>query len=284
MNFMRMPPIALRKLALWQRAAGTVLAALLTGAVPLKAEEFVLRSNEILTGRAIAATGSSIMIQLDSVGLVQFGIAEIRELRIATTNKGLVTGKLLGWRDGVYRIRSGQDELVVGAGTPGEAGKVMTAGGDEAASKTPNSPPPVAAIPEVAPPAVQPSLEVAPSSETQEAVEPVDPIVTVSVTSSRAREDDGELVLVFELSQPSTQPLVMIYASIDGAAVAGSDYQPTRDVLTLQPGEMRAEVRIGLIDDDLPEVEEDLQLFVTVDPNVARLSHHPVVVMIDDDD
>lgn len=273
MVFMLVPYTALRKLTLWQRAVVVALATLLTGAVPLKAEEFILRSNEVLTGRAIAATGNSIMIQLSGVGLVQLGIAEIRELRIATTNKGLVTGKLLDWHDGAYRIKSGQDELIVEAGTAREAGGVTTAGGDEAASKTPNSPPPVAAIPEVAP-----------SSETQTTVEPGGSIVTVDFANNRARENDGEFVLVFELSQPSTQPLVIIYASVDGAAVAGNDYQPARGVLTLKPGKMRAEVRLGLIDDDLSEVEEDLQIFVTVDPNVARLSHHPVVVTIDDDD
>ncbi|MDH3771128.1 MAG: lipid II flippase Amj family protein [Nitrospirota bacterium] len=39
-----------------------------------------------------------------------------------------------------------------------------------------------------------------------------------------------------------------------------------------------------LIDDDLTEGDEDVLLFLTVDPKVARLTDDKVVAIIEDDD
>ena len=97
-------------------------------------------------------------------------------------------------------------------------------------------------------------------------------------------EDGNEVVILLTLSKAPDQPLAIIYALIDGTAKAGRDFHPQEGVITLEPGNTSAEVRVRVIDDDIAEGDEQFQLFLGVDPKLAELSLEPVVATIRDDD
>ena len=80
---------------------------------------------------------------------------------------------------------------------------------------------------------------------------------------------DG-IVFRFELSRPAEQPVVLIYGTVDGTAIAGQDYEPQQGVVTLTPGSRSADVRVPLIEDRRARVT-GFELFLTADPKVATV-------------
>ena len=85
---------------------------------------------------------------------------------------------------------------------------------------------------------------------------------------------DGVLLFPVTLSPPYIFDLTVDYATADGTAVAGEDYEETSGTLTFKPGDVLKYVRVPIIDD----VDEDSGETLTV-----TLSNPHVVAVIDND-
>lgn len=108
------------------------------------------------------------------------------------------------------------------------------------------------------------------------------PVLTVADAS--AAENAGSLVLQVVLSQPAGAGGVSVaYATADGTATAGSDYQAASGTLTIAAGESSATLAIALIDDTA--VEGNKTFYVDfADASGARLgTTRATATLIDDD-
>src|SRR5262249_15584806 len=77
-----------------------------------------------------------------------------------------------------------------------------------------------------------------------------DATVTEGNTGTRAA------TFTVTLSEPSIQPVSVAYATAEGSASAGSDYQAASDTLTFAPGETSRTITIIVNGDRLPEANE----------------------------
>ena len=91
---------------------------------------------------------------------------------------------------------------------------------------------------EIREPAIQLAATTIQAAELQGGSAPL--IILISETS--IREGDSELTFAVTLSRPADQPIAILYATADGTATAGLDYEPTQGVMVFEPGELRAEV------------------------------------------
>ena len=107
------------------------------------------------------------------------------------------------------------------------------------------------------------------------------PTLAITIAAEPVIESSPELVFEIKLSQPAEEPIVVMYATMDGTARGGVDYEPRQGALIIEAGAGAAGVRTPLIDDDLTEGDEEVLLFLTVDPKVARLADDKVVAIIE---
>ncbi len=120
--------------------------------------------------------------------------------------------------------------------------------------------------------------------ETPPAVAEGQPRLAIDASAEPVTESVTALVFVVKLSRPAKRSVVVIYATVDGTAKAGTDYEPQQGVITLEPGTTTAELYTPLIDDDQAEGEEHFRLFLSTDPTVADVSAKQVRAVIQDDD
>ncbi|SNS23347.1 MULTISPECIES: Calx-beta domain-containing protein [unclassified Azospirillum] len=79
----------------------------------------------------------------------------------------------------------------------------------------------------------------------------------------------AEAVFEVRLSRPSEQALSFSYATADGNAAAGLDYQATSGSLSFAPGQEVAYVRVPILGDTIAEASEYFSLVVTPPSTVA---------------
>ena len=82
---------------------------------------------------------------------------------------------------------------------------------------------------------------------------------SIRVSDTEAHEEDGVLVFLVVLDEASAQPVTVRYATADGTAVAGVDYEPAFGELEFARGETEKRVEVALIDDN---VEDNGETFV----------------------
>ena len=85
--------------------------------------------------------------------------------------------------------------------------------------------------------------------------------VTLSTTSTL--ESAGNLTITAELSRASDNDLELSYQTVDGTALAGSDYTATSGTVNLAAGELQTTINIPLIDDDTYECAETFSVTVS---------------------
>ncbi|WP_434212437.1 Calx-beta domain-containing protein [[Pseudomonas] boreopolis] len=108
------------------------------------------------------------------------------------------------------------------------------------------------------------------------------PVLTVADAS--AAENAGSLVLQAVLSRPAGSGGVRVaYATADGTATAGSDYQAASGTLTIPEGQSSATLAIALVDDTLVEGNETFRVDFS-DASGARLGTTRATATIVDDD
>ena len=71
----------------------------------------------------------------------------------------------------------------------------------------------------------------------------------LSVADAAAREDAGTMTFAVALGAPSARTVTVDWATSDGTATAGSDYEAASGTLTLSPGETAGTVAVPVLDD-----------------------------------
>jgi hypothetical protein len=142
------------------------------------------------------------------------------------------------------------------------------------------------AVAETEPPADEGEIAALDQDETEAPPPATDgePRLAIDASAEPVAESVATLVFEVKLSRPSKRSVVVIYATVDGTAKAGTDYEPQQGVITIQPGATTAELHAPLIDDDQAEGEEHFRLFLSTDPTVADVSAKQVRAVIQDDD
>lgn len=108
-----------------------------------------------------------------------------------------------------------------------------------------------------------------------------------TITSDAVTVTEGNTGIVnaqfdVRLSAASAVPITVQYATADGAAMAGSDYQSTSGTLTFAPGETVKTVTVVVLGDRLAELEETFRLDLRNSTN-AFVAGAGLGVIIDDE-
>ena len=125
----------------------------------------------------------------------------------------------------------------------------------EASTATPS--PEAGGQPETTPISGEPNETAPPAGDTPTTT-PATP--ALSVADAAAAESDGVLPFTVTLSPPSAEAVVVSYATEDGTATAGDDYQPASGTLTFVAGVTSATVAVVLVEDLAKEGTETLTL------------------------
>jgi hypothetical protein len=110
------------------------------------------------------------------------------------------------------------------------------------------------------------------------------PGVSHRTSPDDVNEKSGTLAFTVELSRPADDLLVVIYSTVDGAARSGADYEPLQGILTMPAGVTSSEIRTRIIDDGDREGDEEFQLFLASNPDLATIAEPWTKVTIHDDD
>lgn len=113
-----------------------VTALLFAMASPAIAETFVLANGEVIEGAVIRSIGRTVSISYVGAGMVQLPIGAVQQVEIATTDGGVISGRLISWSDGTYRLSTDQGEVAVSVEN-GVAVAVLGEGDDGSATAAP---------------------------------------------------------------------------------------------------------------------------------------------------
>ena len=106
----------------------------------------------------------------------------------------------------------------------------------------------------------------------------------ISVADTVVDEKASRAYFTVTLDRPSNSVISVVYRTVDGTGVAGSDYQGLGvQTLAFAPGERAKTVAVNMIDDLRPESGESLQLLL-VDAVGAQLGTNLAFASISDDD
>ena len=110
--------------------------------------------------------------------------------------------------------------------------------------------------------------------------------VLPKITVAAVEESEAAAEVVFELglSKPSKGEVLLIYSTADGTAMAGTDYEPARGSVILEPGATSAKVSVTLLDDQLVEGDESFELLVTSDMDLSEVKVQRAAAKILDDE
>ena len=86
----------------------------------------------------------------------------------------------------------------------------------------------------------------------------------LAVAGGAAAEGDGEIEFAVTLSVASSSEVTVEYATAEGTARAGEDFEPATGTLTFPAGATSATIRVPVLDDDVDEADETF---------TVRLSH-----------
>lgn len=278
---------------------------------------FTLKSGDRLVGRILHATGSVLTIRPEGGSALPISRAQIETFSFESENGELISGKLIGWEDGVYRLQLDDRELL--ANLPDDAAKAPSPTLQAALQSTVEEPldTPIVSELEQADAAIQPATNVerlvqedeaplseqagvgGPPNETAVAVLTVEeendvdaePVANAAVDQhiietlvDAVDEDGGSVVFKFQLNKPAERPLVVLYAATDASAKAGEDFEAKSGVITFATGSAYAEVQVPIIDDDEGESTEEFNLFLSGDPETITFSERQIAVTINDND
>ena len=104
----------------------------------------------------------------------------------------------------------------------------------------------------------------------------------LTIEGASAAEGAGMVEFVARLSPAAARPLSAVWATADGAAVAGKDYIAASGVLNFPAGTTEARFAVELIDDDVAEGEEEFA--ISLSEAQMTVDEAPIRGVIVDDD
>ena len=110
-----------------------------------------------------------------------------------------------------------------------------------------------------------------------------DDVPSLSMADVTVTENAGTAGLTASLSGPSGKMVSVDYATSDGTALSGSDYEAVSGTLIFAPGETEKTISVPVIDDMEVESEESFTVGLSGESNIT-LSNTSASVTIEDDD
>lgn len=81
-----------------------------------------------------------------------------------------------------------------------------------------------------------------------------------------------QLVFTIYTTNQGSAPITIGYQTVNGSAIAGSDYQATSGTVTIQQSSPQAYVQVTVFNDGAPEATETMQLTLTSSSSPANIS------------
>ncbi len=111
------------------------------------------------------------------------------------------------------------------------------------------------------------------------------PLVTIDdVTATEGNSGTTAAVFTVRLSEASSQTVTVKYATADGWATAGADYQANSGTLTFAPGQLTQTISVPIVGDRLVESNPEHFYVVLTNPVNAVVSRNWAVGQITDDE
>ena len=89
-------------------ARGIALACLVAAIPQAAAETFALTNGQVINGTVVRSLGNTISIKNDGAGMLQVPIPDVQRVEIPTKDGVVVSGRLVDWSEGVYRLTTVQ--------------------------------------------------------------------------------------------------------------------------------------------------------------------------------
>ena len=106
-----------------------------------------------------------------------------------------------------------------------------------------------------------------------------------SIADARAREDAGSLAFEVSLSSPATESVSVHWTTTEDSALAGSDFRATSGTLTFDPGDVRANVAVVIVNDTTDEPAETFTVSLDQPTSPAVLGRATAIgTILPDDD
>ena len=105
----------------------------------------------------------------------------------------------------------------------------------------------------------------------------------LTIGDARAMENIGQIVFQVRLDRASGRPITVVCRSEDGTATTPDDYELEIGVVTLEPGQTSAEIRIGLMDEVVPEPNETFKVILSEPSHVELATTSATGTIVDDD-
>ena len=109
------------------------------------------------------------------------------------------------------------------------------------------------------------------------------PLRALSILDSTGAENDGSISFEVRLDAASSALVRVRYATEDGTALAGIDYEPRRGILAIAPGALSAELTVPVHMDSVDEGKEQFRVRLS-DPEHAILADSEAVGTITNSD
>ncbi|MGI9485617.1 MAG: Calx-beta domain-containing protein [Geminicoccaceae bacterium] len=283
-----------------------------------------LRNGKQLAGYIVDIDDRFVTVRRGARGSNRIKLTDITDLQIATPEGDVVAGQLVDWTDGTYRLQSGERSiiarenivpadpaptLVADAEQPpapvAEAPKTETAAAHSDDENTPEIR--VRTLPRrssntgrTGTKQADADVAVAEGTTSDQSEDNVDlngefipiaelvpddtEVITVQVAALPASEGDEAMRFEVNLSRAPSEQLVIVYASVDGTAKSGQDYEKRSGVQIFEPGQTSLSVDIPLIDDSKVEQDETIHLFISPDPSRAKVQNRDSSGIVRDDD
>ena len=81
---------------------------------------------------------------------------------------------------------------------------------------------------------------------------------SLSIGNDSVAEDSGPLAFEVSLDAASGKEITVQYTTADGTATSGADYASGSDTLTFAAGDTTATIEVSVVDDGVPELDEDM--------------------------
>jgi hypothetical protein len=213
--------------------------------------------------------------------------ATVDRVIFETVTGAEISGSLLGWKPGVYELTTEDSVVAVYSIAPPPPPAEHEEEQEHANGVAEDNAEPVVAVDAergLNGAVVTDEVEKTGDVETELAATTPGSDLEIAVSVDSTREDAGPIGFDIQLSKPSESSVVLIYATIDDTAIDGEDYQAARGVLVIKAGQTDARIEAPIIDDEIGEEEEQLRLFLTVDPAVAVVKNREIIATIEDND
>ncbi|HEX2026668.1 MAG TPA: cell wall-binding repeat-containing protein [Nitriliruptorales bacterium] len=105
----------------------------------------------------------------------------------------------------------------------------------------------------------------------------------LAISDGSAVEGDASVVLFATLTEPMATPVTVDYETVDGTARAGSDYTAANGTLEIPVGGRSGEIRVDVLDDDMPEGNEMFRVVLSNVQNAVLVDAQAEVLFVDDD-